>query len=357
MGRKRRSSSIELCRFLFSLAVVLFHAQDSFLSHVVDPYVARFTLFAHGNCAVEFFFLVSGYLMAASVGRKAEPTSGEELARDTQSFVLGKARSVWPYHVPLFVTSLITAALVMGLGVAGTAEYALRSIPSFFFLQMLGFKGGNPNSVEWYISAMLIVMAVLYPMLRRHYHMFKKVVAPLLSLAVLGWLFRESGQLTGVSAWCGITYRSVLRALAEIALGIWLHDIVQHLDQLQLSRGQQRLLSFVQAASIVAVLAGFCTTMNTQAEFLFLLLLAVGVALSFSRHSLLNDLLDRKAILWLGAFSTPLYLSQVTGLNLTKLVGGGILPVGQVALAVGLTFAIALAFHALVRARARTRRA
>ncbi len=348
LARGRRSGTIELFRFVFCVVVILFHAQNAFLQGFGDPNTVHWTLCGHGNAAVEFFFLVSGYLMAASLSRMDEPSGERELARDTQMFFVRKIRPIWWYHVLFYVPSLITYLLVKAFDGLGTLNAILRAIPGFFFVDLFGFRPGNPNSVEWYISAMLIVMFVFYPIMRRHFAMFAKVVAPIVALALLGWLYKNEGALTGVMVWNGLAYRAMLRGFAEIALGIALFDLIQQLDRLELARAHRRLLTAAQMLAFVLALVCICLTLPQKYEFVILLLLAIGVSLSFSQHSLANDVLKGRVIMWLGAFSTPLYLAQVTALNLLHLTGDAIDPWPRAWLMLGLSCVFALVAYGVV---------
>lgn len=64
MNNGKFSKSIEIWRLLFALSVVLCHA--AILPQKPSTFVCT-------TLGVEFFFLVSGYLMAASAAAKPEP--------------------------------------------------------------------------------------------------------------------------------------------------------------------------------------------------------------------------------------------------------------------------------------------
>lgn len=58
--KNKRNGKIELLRFTFSLVVALFH----FLPQIGEP-----KLLSSGFFAVEFFFIVTGYLLAKSLSK------------------------------------------------------------------------------------------------------------------------------------------------------------------------------------------------------------------------------------------------------------------------------------------------
>lgn len=61
---KKRNGSIELYRFLFALVIMVRHIKPLFVSNGYNR------LFGRGALGVEFFFIVSGYLMAKNAAAR-----------------------------------------------------------------------------------------------------------------------------------------------------------------------------------------------------------------------------------------------------------------------------------------------
>ena len=57
--------------------------------------------------------------------------------------------------------------------------------------------------------------------------MFTHYIAPFGAMLLLGYCMATTGRLTGVSEWVGITYKSVFRAVIEIALGAAAFEVVR----------------------------------------------------------------------------------------------------------------------------------
>lgn len=83
---KPRNGEIDFWKFVFSIMVVQFHSSN--LTKI------KTTPFVGAAIAVEFFFLVSGYLMAASISRYQE--SEIVVGRDSRNFMLHKIRGLCP---------------------------------------------------------------------------------------------------------------------------------------------------------------------------------------------------------------------------------------------------------------------
>lgn len=102
-ARSQKNGGIELLRFLFCLIVLLFHEQKYLLGEASLKHGVRLAFFPHGSIGVEFFFVLSGALMASSISRKQAdtPTPQEYLG-----FLSRKYRSIFPQHLVAFVIAV-----------------------------------------------------------------------------------------------------------------------------------------------------------------------------------------------------------------------------------------------------------
>lgn len=69
----KKNGKIEFYRFIFCIAILLFHMQKYLLGEASLTNGIHFALFPHGAMGVEFFFLLSGFLMAKSVYKSIPP--------------------------------------------------------------------------------------------------------------------------------------------------------------------------------------------------------------------------------------------------------------------------------------------
>ena len=65
-ARPQKNGGIELLCFLFCLIVLLFHEQKYLLGEASLKHGVHLAFFPHGSIGVEFFFVLSGALMASS---------------------------------------------------------------------------------------------------------------------------------------------------------------------------------------------------------------------------------------------------------------------------------------------------
>lgn len=315
-ARSQKNGGIELLRFLFCLIVLLFHEQKYLLGEASLKHGVRLAFFPHGSIGVEFFFVLSGALMASSISRKQAdtPTPQEYLG-----FLSRKYRSIFPQHLVAFVIAVGVWAVYSSFhSAAQWIQYLVDSIPNLLLIQMSGISLANPNHVEWYISCMLIAMAILYPICRRYYTAFTHYFAPLGSLLILGYLFYTTGALTGVNVWTGLCFKSVLRALCEIALGTTAYELSRFLAAKPLTNGQKTCLTAAEAFLLFCAICYSVMTFPKKYEFYLLAVMVLLVTLSLSKVTWLSRLAQNPVSIFLGKLSLPIYLSQVAGIRLTE---------------------------------------
>ena len=322
MQKSKRNGKIEFLRFVFCMAVLLFHCCKYVLWAPSCEKGYHLGLFPHGSMGVEFFFLVSGVLMAKTAYKKNElkgnlshDADGKALAADCLQFLKGKYLSIFPMHVLAFVFAFVTYAAARKLNWLETISSALESIPNLFLVQMTGTGMVNPNHVTWYLSCMLIAMAVLYPLCRKYYTMFTHYIAPLAAVLLLGYCMKTTGRLTGVSHWSGICYKSVLRAVIEIALGAAAFEIARYISGKNYKKAARHLFAAAELLLFVCIMVYCVGTFPHQWEQLELAALFLLVTLAFSGASSGAGFFDHAVFFHLGKLSLPLYLTQVGVIN------------------------------------------
>lgn len=341
-----RNGKIELLRFVFCIVILLFHGQKYLIGETSLPEDIRLAFFRQGAIGVEFFFLVSGYLMAKTIykTRVADQENGtneQTLSRTTLGFLKRKYLSILPQHLAAFV--IVFAAYVIGRGFT-LKEWilkAINSVPNLLLIEMSGTSFTNPNHIEWYISAMLIAMAIIYPLCYKYYYTFTRCAAPLAALFIVGYLMYETNYLSGVSVWMGFAYKGFLRSLAEIALGTTAFEIARCMSKINFSRAKRIAFTVVELACISGVLLFCVTTFPSRYEVYALIALFVAVTLAFSGVTYGNGLFNNKFCYFLGRSSLPIYLAQLAPIYVVPVLFSDSSPAKQILYASVMTFALA----------------
>ena len=315
------NGQIELLRFLFCMAVLFFHAEKYFLGEPSSLGGFRPYFFVHGAVGVEFFFVCSGFFMARSIKRDIAKNGAVDIGDSTVKFMLHKIRSIAPVHITFYILAFISLIIVRSMGIKDIVKNAFDGIPSFFLIQMLGFKGFSPNHVSWYLSVMLISMFVIYAFARKYYSVFVKVIAPLLALFILGYLFLAYGSLSGVMVRTGIFYKSMLRGFAEILVGMTTYEIAECVSKKELKRPARVLATVLNLIVILGCAVYVIFTLSAKYEFLVIPASSFLMVTSYSGAGVLSKHMNNKICVLLGKLTMPVYLSQVTFINLIGYFG------------------------------------
>ena len=306
-SKRSKISGVELLRFIFSVVILLGHACTSFATHKTP-----FGIIREGAIGVEFFFVLSGILMAKSVYKSGAGNDLKSIAEYTPKFIAKKYLKVLPTHMISFV--IIFAELIWFEPL--TKQMALKkftfSLPEFFLIHMSGVRLSIVNQNDWYISAMLFAMLIICPLFLRYRALYARVISPILFLAIFGYLYQKTGTLTpsDTALAGGLFLKGTLRAVAEISLGITVYEFTQSLDKTELTRFGKIVLRFIEFMCYALTVFVSMTTIDKKWYFVFVFVLATGLAITFSRYSLSVKGFDKDIVRYLGELSMTVFICQ-----------------------------------------------
>ena len=294
---KKRNGKIDFLKFLFAIIVLIHHTR-----YVIGD---KKSLFLGGSLAVEFYFMVSGYLMMASIKKMSERTMS--LGAETGAFLWKKYKSFCP---EILITYVIAFAITY-LG-QKTNFFTLLSttFSEVLLINMAGIWAKSVNGAIWYLSSMLIAMAILFPLLRKYGDTALYVIIPVGSLLILGWFCGNVKSPRNPTEWLGWTYKGNLRALAELGIGISLYPIVEKLKKLNFTVFGRIFLTAVEYGCYAQLIHYMYTSTATRKDFFYLLIYAIALVISFSQMGIDTVVFNNRFFSWLGKFSFPLYLSH-----------------------------------------------
>lgn len=273
--------------------VVLYHLRGA-LEGVPAAIAA---VLAKGYLAVDFFFLLSGFVLALSHGERLRD-GGLGAIPD---FLRRRIARIWPLHAAMLGFALLLVAVLRSSG-RTTQDFPLTELPAHLLLvQAWGFA--NPlcwNDPAWSISCELAayllfpVWAMAVDWRRQRTPILLAVIA--IQLALLHGAFAARGA---ADLGQDIAHLGVLRCLLEFATGTVLYALWkrwrQRLWHLALvaatALGSGWMLGLAETAAVPAMLAA--------------LLLALALSASASRNPLNGAALHR-----LGEISYATYLSH-----------------------------------------------
>lgn len=298
----KRNGEIDCYKFLFAMIIVLFHSNNFAASGE--------SLFPSGDIGVEFFFIVSGYLMAASSG-KVHLTADQSAGPQTLRFLAKKVKKILPDIYIVWVIAFIVEACTRQWNFLQVIKNGMFTSFELLLVQQTGLKGFCANPVTWYLSAMLLAMALLYPFLIKNRSLFLCLAAPLITVFVTGYMFQNwSLGLKGPSVWLGFAFKGFIRAFAEISLGCVCYTLSQQLKACRPTKLFSILLAVLQTGCYLFIFIFALYGKHSALDFVVLLVMAIAITITFSENSILSGLLKSPGWAKVGRFSYDLFLSH-----------------------------------------------
>lgn len=301
---KKRNGEIELLRMFFTIAVLLLHS--NYVSNGEDmPY------FYGGWLGVEFFFIVSGYLMAAY--EDCLPPDKRKIGSQTWRFIAKKATRLYPYLIFATITQFIGWSIhtESGLFSVGKIKLAITALLNLIFPYSLGFKDFFYVGFSWYLSAMIYAMFILFPLLRINRNAFVGIIAPLVTVFGLGFYSFHYSNLGYVNQANFILSNGLIRGLAEISLGCICYSASKKMRNIMFTKMGGYILSFIEISCMFVVAARIIFLRNVgSVDFVVLALIAIVATISFSGKSKTAFEISGKLANFSGNFSLALYLNS-----------------------------------------------
>lgn len=296
--KMQRSYSVEVWRFVFATSIVIYHSYYFF--DKMD--ITRINV--GGRFGVEFFFILSGLLLA----RKAYDLRETQFQwREAANLMLSKLKTIYPYLLVSTAIGILVSFYATGLN--GAPIKLLLLIPELLFLSQTGIPTWTPSVVTWYLSSLMICTAIIYPLLRRNYSFFAQYAFPLLSVFLYGHIVNTIG-LTKPSAWNGFFKNGLLRGMAGMMLGAFCFYLISQLNKIQLKNWVVRLMQLSEITIILSVLIWFASKKSVRVDTVFVLLTAVALVFAFNSQRIALTKFPKKLANLLGSFSLSLYLAH-----------------------------------------------
>ena len=170
---------------------------------------------------------------------------------------------------------------------------------------MFGFRTADWFVPVWYVSAMMIVMFVLTPVMLKAGRMYSLYIAPVLSLFLLGFVLNKNGNF---NAAINLTAEGInlglLRAWAELSLGCMIYYIV---SSGVLKHFHQRLLSIVGLLLYIPPMIYMIFNLPKSIEFTMILCITAAVMITFQNENTFR-FLNNRFVGFLGKLSLPVFL-------------------------------------------------
>lgn len=296
---KKQNYYIDFLRFIFSLIIVFYHSW-------IFKGVFHTGYFNRGYYAVDFYFIVTGYLLFDSICRKFKKKSvkDSELGKVTFKFVFDKIKGLLPY---------IGLSIILGLIFIHLRDFSLSSLLSdnvvAEVLQLSFLEGKySINTPLWYISVMIIVLFILFPLLLKYRDNYVYFIAFPLIIFVIGLTNYMGININSPSEVKFIFINGFYKGMIFINLGIISYSVSRWIESLKLKKKVRIILTIFETLGylflILAMHYHLCDS------YVFGLGFTILVSLTFSGQTLISGIF--KSSFWkrLGKFGFVLYLNN-----------------------------------------------
>ncbi len=306
----KRNGYIDFIKFVFAIIIAEFHL--------------NLGIFPAGRVAVEGFFIISGYLMLASMQREGGEI--KSLGRSTVEFIFKKYKALFYFLLP----SVILSYIVTSLYIERAFVEALKKAPLLLFeivpLRSTGIKGEYVLGISWYLSTMLITLAVLYPLVKKFKKTTTLVVCPLIVLIGYGTLSGVYGHIAINNQYIKDTLiiAGVVRGFAGCALGCVLFEISKCVAKKTPTALARALFTALEVASFTYFIYLMHNYPKSMYEYLMIVPLFIFLFIGINGLSYTSYVLSPKWTKPLGIASTLIVLTHYCWTKyLPKILGNG----------------------------------
>lgn len=298
----KKNSAMELYRFVAAVMILCYHCYWFAFRDEGEQFIG-FYLF------VEMFFILSGFLMMASVRRHVTPEMRLDAAGTTVRYMRGRLRQLYPHHLLSWVlVALIEFYLIRDIW---PVELFQIGWPELLLVNVFGFvRGQYVNIVCWYLSALVFSSLIVYYLILRDEDGFIKIAAPLILIICYGTLFDRRGTLANTIIFTRYSpHLGFMRGLADLTVGCVAYRVYEWMDDVELP-GEGVLATLVELAVFLAS-ALWMYGNSGKWDFLFIPLFFVFIISVFRGRSLFTRVFDNPVSEWLGRQSYAFFLNNV----------------------------------------------
>ena len=297
MHVKKHNGIISFWKFMFSIMIISVHLnartnQNSPLG------------FPGGVIGVEFFFMVSGYLM----GKYSEKKIDNSIGNETLIFLKNKISKLYPYIFVSYIISLLYALCFYNLQ---TYEI-INTVWDLLLLRVIaGTMYRHIFEVLWFISALIISYMILYPLMLKLKDSFFYIIAPLIILFTGSYLAHTT-ILANHEIWNGFVYTGLLRGILGVSIGSLIYKISKYIANLDFSCKGKFFISFLEIFGFLSIFyLASQPYSNQRYDYIMVLILCISISLAFSEKTLLYNFSNNKLFYFIEKLSLPMYLNQI----------------------------------------------
>lgn len=291
-----RNNAFEFYRFLFSAIIFILHFWG------YGNFESRNGRFQGGYLAVEFFFMLSGFMMMEKIPKIS---GGECELSAVKYFVLRLKRLMPQYWASLAVLLLIGKLIIPDFNLK---KCILKGFPEIFSIQIF-LTTGKINYQLWFVSALLWAGALAYYLLLKKTNFFAYIVFPIGLFIFCGYTYKNVGHIALIDN--GVIFLGgFFRALFEIGFGGTIYLIYKKMKHYKYPYW---IMSILEIGLIVVILIIMWRSYLDYKDFLMVFLIGGHILVTaLNRGCISRFMQNHRFPQILGSISYPFYLNSLT---------------------------------------------
>jgi hypothetical protein len=236
----------------------------------------------------------------------------QNVGKDTWNFLISKLKPIYPYILLAFVIGLILKSVYLDNDI----HYLNNSIVEILQLQMFGILNTSQmyltvNTATWYISAMLFVFLVIYPLALKYKKTFTRIISPIFIFVLCFYITANNIYIYDPLLITKFLPNGLFRAFLGINIGCTMYELVLILKKIKFNTFSKILFTLLQLFLIVLILNiiqnGFLGLPILTIPFIF----GLFILIIFSNLSYINKLFYSENWQLFSKFGFVMYLNHV----------------------------------------------
>lgn len=313
---KERNAFISFLKFAFSLIIVVFHC------HLLFRKTGVFLFSKRGYLAVEFFFIVSGFYFMQGVEKNEKSKKNIYLLNFENTIKRFKR------FVPITLISGFFICLIAFVFKSIKISNLFLSLYNSLLVGIVGI-GYNLNVPIWYLSAIILIMFLLYPIIRNNKQRYIYYIAPLIVLFGLGYMYKKYPSLDLSSyLWNNLFYSGLLRCLVDINIGILVYELIKYFNKrmkkIKEKKRKKRIRIGLQIIEIILYLFIFAYMLfagyKNKNDYFLLICILCATTITLSEQTYIKKIFSHKFVYYLEKLSLYIYINQQIFITLLSLL-------------------------------------
>lgn len=307
--KQQRNGLIDFYRFVFALIIVIHHAMWLDGRYIGD--IENKVFFRGGYSAVEFFFILSGYLLS----KKAyDNQMNDKIGELTWNEITKRVKALYPSFIISYVIALSVRYYFYNVDILETVS---SSIGELTLLLGVGFSFGNIIiGPIWYFSDLLISILLLFPLMKKYKNSFSTIIAPIIVFLGYGYLAMTFKHLAITIDQLGIICGGILRGCCGVALGNMMYYLSLK-DKINFTGFGKIILRLFRITCFILVIFFMNAHSGDYFDFIEIMLFAIIILLSF-KYDYNKKIFDNRIMNILGEYSAVLYVVHYSLIQIPK---------------------------------------